>query len=425
MTEFVDSLSLWSHWLVAMAVLVSLSAFFSASETALFFLSHDELRKFRVGTARERAAARLLREPDRLLTAVLFWNLLVNLLYFAVTVVVGHRLAAAGQGAAAGVFGLASLFLLILFGEVLSKSMAVVFRKFLARTVSWPLSLAVRALDPILPRLAHVTRVARRTFWPHVQREPHLEAGDLERLVEVAGQSAEVVEHERQVLHNILDLSEVTVEEVMRPRGTYLTATPPVRLSDLNGEVPPGEYIALVESGSEDVVAAVSVTTLVAFPRRKLEDVVDEVPPVPWCASVAYTLELMRQRWTAVASVVNEYGETIGIVLEEDVLDTLLAARPSRVRRLLQREPVLEVAPHRYHVEGLTTLRYLSARLGVDYEPSPDGLLTVAGLVYEQLESLPAVGDECRWHGWNVRVIEVGPRGRLRVMVSPPVEPEP
>ena len=60
-----------------------------ASETALFYLSHEELRGMRTGTARDRMAAALMRHPDRLLTAVLFWNLVVNLTYFATSVVVG------------------------------------------------------------------------------------------------------------------------------------------------------------------------------------------------------------------------------------------------------------------------------------------------------------------------------------------------
>ncbi|HEX6987250.1 MAG TPA: CNNM domain-containing protein, partial [Planctomycetaceae bacterium] len=63
-------------WLpsLAMLALVAASAFFSASETALFYLSPDELRSMRAGPPREQAAAALLGSPDRLLTGLLFWN---------------------------------------------------------------------------------------------------------------------------------------------------------------------------------------------------------------------------------------------------------------------------------------------------------------------------------------------------------------
>jgi CBS domain containing-hemolysin-like protein len=115
--------------------------------------------------------------------------------------------------------------------------------------------------------------------------------------------------------------------------------------------------------------------------------------------------------------VVNEYGETIGVVTYDDLIDTILGESPSRTRRVLRREPMLEVAPGRYHVDGMTTLRFLSERLGTEYEPTADGLLTVAGMLHEEFERLPLPGDECAWNGWTFRVIEVARRGRVRVMV--------
>ena len=145
---------------------------------------------FRMGRARERVVAQLLSQPDRLLTAVLFWNLIINLTYFAVSIIVAHQLANSGQNAAAGAFGLVSVFGIILLGEVLPKSFAVVFRRRWAKTISWPLAAAVRSLDPILPKLGQLTRIARRTFWPEIRSEPYLNADDLERAVEASKLSA-------------------------------------------------------------------------------------------------------------------------------------------------------------------------------------------------------------------------------------------
>ena len=85
MSDFLHSTEQWLPGLVAMLALMGMSAFLSASETALFYLSHEEIRGFRVGRTRERAAAALLSDPDRVLTGILFWNLVVNLLYFAVS----------------------------------------------------------------------------------------------------------------------------------------------------------------------------------------------------------------------------------------------------------------------------------------------------------------------------------------------------
>src|SRR5690606_3727483 len=105
-----DSAALWLPGVVAMTLLAAASAFFSASETAIFSLSREELRRMQTGNPGERLTATLMRNPDRLLTVILFWNLMINLSCFAVGLVTAKRLVDAQQPAAAGVLGLANLF---------------------------------------------------------------------------------------------------------------------------------------------------------------------------------------------------------------------------------------------------------------------------------------------------------------------------
>jgi len=422
MSDIFPDASLWLPGMVAMAGLTLLSSFFSASETALFFLSRDELRVLRVGKPRERVVADLLSNPDRLLTGVLFWNLVINLSYFAVSIVVAQRLSRAGWTAFAGGYGALSLVAIILFGEVLPKSLAVVSRQRLATLVGWPLAAALRLIDPISDGLNVVTVVARRTFWPHLQREPYLRAEDLELAVRNSELSADVIRQERFVLHNILDLADITVEEVMRPRGSYVCLPVPVGLDDLRrevsiNEVPSNDYVAVRSNHDETIDRAIPLAGFSDIPRENLEDAAEDVVNVPWCATIADTLQQMRDRFCSVAVVVNEYGDTVGMVTYEDIIDTILMPQPSRARRLLNREPVLEVAPDCYQVEGITTLRHLADRLELDYDPAPDSPVTVAGLLYEELEHIPALGDECTWQGYHVRVTQVSPRGQLRVTV--------
>jgi putative hemolysin len=277
-------------------------------------------------------------------------------------------------------------------------------------------------LDPVFPLLGTLTRALRRAFWPDIRPEPYLHADDLERAIETSGLSAESIEHEQQVLHRTLDLSEITVEEVMRPRGTYIVHDTAVTARDV-ARVPSTGYLLLRddEHGAHDpdaIGSAVPLADLSQIPGGRLADLAEPLIHVPWCASLADTLQQLREKLCDVAVAVNEFGETIGIVTYEDIIDTILVDQPSRTKRVLQREPVLEVAPGRYHVDGLTTLRYLAQRLGLEYEPIGDRLVTVAGLLHDELERLPEVGDECRWSGYAFRVIDTPGRGKIRVMVS-------
>jgi putative hemolysin len=418
MSEFLHSTDRWLAGIVAMLVLLALSAFLSASETALFFLSHDEIRAFRVGRPRERAAAALLADPDRILTGILFWNLVVNLLYFAVSIVVSERLLTADLGTAAAVLGFLALVALLLFGEVIPKVSAALFRRRLAPLVTLPIVAMIRVLDPVLPFFRGLTKIARRTFLPHIHQEPYLSTEDLENAVNVSDLSEEMIRQEKQILHNILDLSDITAEEVMRPRGTYPACRTPIRVLDLAAQMPASDYVALVREGSDDVEAAIGLSSFSMISSDHLAEGAEEVVHVPWCAKLGAVLTLMREQVASVASVGNEYGETIGILTYDDILNTVLIPEPDRAARVLSRPPVLEVAPDCYHAEGITSLRHLSGRLGIEYDADADGLVTLAGLLQEKLEHLPAVGDECRWHNFRIRVIEVSKRGRLRAMLT-------
>ena len=418
MIEFVQSLPIWLPGMVAMLILMIASSFFSASETALFYLSHDDVRGLRVGRPREQLVASLLSDPDRLLTAILFWNLIINLSYFAVGVIVAARLSAADQRMAAGVYTVASLLGIILFGEVIPKSIAVVFRHRLASLIGWPLARSVAVLDPWIPLLHRITRSLRRAFWHDIPREPMLDADDLERAVEACQMRADLVQLETQVLHNVLDLSEILVEEVMRPRTSYTAMQAPVQLADLQGHVPPSNFALIQESDSDELQAAIPLTEFSDVPAGDLQVLAERLIYVPWCASLAYTLQLLRDHFSGVAAVINEYGETMGIVTYSDIIDTILLPQPSRARRVLRREPVLEIAPGQYHVDGLTTLRYLSQRLNMDFSPEADSQLTLAGMLQEELEHIPVAGDTCSWRGCDIRVIDVTATGQLRATVT-------
>ena len=279
-----------------MAALTVASGFFSASETAFFYLSRDELRAFQVGRPRERMVAALLRNPDRLLTAILFWNLVTNLTYFTVSILVTRRLETEGHMTAAGLFGFSSLVAIIIFGEVIPKSLAISIRRSLSSWVSYPLAAAVRVLDPIAPSLQSITVLVRRTLWPKFEAEPYLDTDDLERAVETTELSEDLIRQERHLLHNLLDLSEITTEEVMRPRGSYLTFQPPVNLTDLGGRIPPSGYVLLTRPGGESIEGAIPILNFSSLPKEHLEQSAEEVVIVPWCASLAVTLQLLRSR---------------------------------------------------------------------------------------------------------------------------------
>jgi len=132
---------------------------------------------------------------------------------------------------------------------------------------------------------------------------------------------------------------------------------------------------------------------------------------VPWSATVADTLEELQRRDREVAAVVNEFGETIGILTLDDVLDTIFTLSPSRSERLMNREPIQPVGEGLWHLTGMTSLRRLARHFNVTLPPSKS--VTVAGVFHETLQRLPVPGDQCDWGPFRFQVIEVPDRGQM------------
>jgi CBS domain containing-hemolysin-like protein len=388
---------------IAMVLLAVASAFFSCSEAALFSLQPEDRRKLKDGTVPQRMAVKLLDEPEQLLMAILFWNLIVNICFFTISSIISIRLQRDGRHTEAGIVAVSSMFSIILFSEMTPKTLGVLAPQFVASLVSVPLTAAIRVFRPIAPLFSTITRVARRVFFPNFEKEAYLELADLEQAITTATPDDDLAKQERMTLANIVQLSDVTAEELMRPRTVYRTFSPPVSLDDLEGELPPSGYLLVAEQDSEEIVAAIALKLLSSIPRHHLEHFATPVVYVPWSASVATVFEQLNAADCEVAAVVNEFGETVGIVTLEDLLQTVFEDETSRSARIFATASIRQLAENRWEVTGMTSLRRLGRTFDVDLPKSKS--TTVSGIVQETLQRLPEVGDVIEWPPFRFRAI--------------------
>ena len=399
-----------------MALLVCTSAFFSCSEAALFYLRRRDRLEMRSGNKPQRMVVELLLRPERLLNAILFWNLIVNIVYFAVASIISLRLEQEGNSTLAGGFAGGSLLLLIFCSEMIPKNIAVLRPKLIATAVSLPLSVFVKIIEPVLPVLRTITNASRRVLLPKFRPEASLELLDIQKAITLSTTDKELLVQEQAVLNNIVSLTEMRVEELMRPRKQYLSFSPPIRLEHLEGELTPSGYLLVSEENTEEIIAAIPLRYLANLTTNNLERLAEPVCFVPWCSKVGETLDLMQQEDHEVAAVLNEYGETIGIVTYDDILDTLFQEKTSRSQRMLQTSSVESLGEGKWRVTGMTSLRRLKRDLNVDL-PSTRSV-TVSGLLQEVLQRLPKKGDSILWAGLRWDVIGENQRGPLTVQIS-------
>ncbi|MFK7768879.1 MAG: CNNM domain-containing protein [Mariniblastus sp.] len=410
-------------WLITMAVLMACSGFFSASEAALFYLQPRDRREMKNGSPAEKAAAVLLNDPDRLLSAVLFWNLVINIVYFAISSKCAIQLEqdeTMGQTAAV-TFAIVSLLAIIFLSEMMPKSIAVLKPRSLSTLVSLPLLGAVRVVDPLMPLLRSVNLISRRLIWPGFKPEPFMEVSDLERAIEHSGTDAALIKQEQAVLQNIVQLSTIRIEEWMRPRTQFVSFRPPVKLSDLNGTVPASGYLLVTESESEEIEKAIRLDNQYHLEENNLERFAEPVLYLPWCATVADALEKMSHRDHEVTVVVNEFGDTIGILTIEDILETVFVYSPSRSERLLDMPPIEKIGDNKWQVVGIMSLRQLAKRLEVGIPETVS--VTVGGVIQESVQRLAETGDKCQWGPFEFYVAEASQRGTMLIEVQI-VEPD-
>jgi CBS domain containing-hemolysin-like protein len=243
-----------------------------------------------------------------------------------------------------------------------------------------------------------------------------LEVSDLERAIEVTTPDARLAEQERIVLSNIVAMSDIRVDEWMRPRTQFLSFRPPVSLAHLDGKMTPSGYLLVTEPDGDEITAAIDLQNLVEIPSENLEEFASPVSYVPWCATVADAFQQMRQREHDVVAVVNEFGDTIGILTFEDILDTVFTHHPSRSGRLWNRAPIAQMAEGVWQVIGVTSLRRLARYFETELPPSRS--TTLAGVVQETLQRLPAEGDSGRWGPFEFQVIEALDRAHILVELT-------
>lgn len=386
-----------------MGVLILFSALFSGSEAALFSLNQRSRKSLGRAGIGGRVASRLLQDPQRLLSAILFWNLLINMTYFAIAAIVGGKLEFDPQAGSsvAITFTVISLLMIIFFSEMLPKSLAVLAPMRLSVIVGPPLSIAVRVVSPILPLVTVTNLVVRRLIWPNFKPEPEIDLADIERAIELGTDDAALLQRERVALRGLVEMAETRVSELMRPRNKlWLCEGSPDRTAILEGM--PASGFLLVTGKDGVVIKAVAPRML---RPSQLDDLAGAAEPViytPWSALVSQVLDQLNEEDRSVAVVVDEFGEMMGALSIDDILCRALA--PIGDHSLQGESSIQQIDVDHYRVAGSLSLRRLAKRLSIDF--AGEGITTVAGLIQRHNERLPRVGDVAPMDRFVLTVLE-------------------
>jgi len=320
--------------LIFLVALILFSGFFSGSETAMFSLAKVKLLQLREQAhPRAELVDRLLSNPRRLIATIFIGNEMVNIatstLAAAVTEHYLHRL---GPAFVVLVSTSITVPLILLFGEITPKNLAMQLGERWATFASRPLDLLARLFAPLR---AGIEAIADWTVKMVGKRAPVQATGfgedEFRTALEVARQEGAIDPAERQLIHRLLDFGDRAVGDVMTPADRIFALSYNLPLARVIDEVRKSHYsrIPIYERNRNQVIGVLLAKDLVRIAhgsggeRRSLREMLRPPLFVPRSTLCPALLQQFQLRSTHMALVVDEYGRTVGLVTLEDLLEEM------------------------------------------------------------------------------------------------------
>ncbi|MCP4598733.1 HlyC/CorC family transporter [Neptuniibacter sp.] len=380
-----------SFLLGVLCFLILCSAFFSSSETGMMSLNRYRLKHLVKKKHRgARKASNLLARPDRLIGVILIGNNFVNILASAIATVVAVRLWG-DAGIMIATFGLTVVILI--FAEVSPKTMAAMHPEKIAFPAAYVLAPLLKLIYPLVWVINGITNSFLRLFGVKVTGDDshHLSTEELRTLVNEAG--ALLPQNNQDMLLGVLELSEVTVNDVMVPRNEVigidldddidtiieqLSRTEHTRLPVFQGEL--NKVVGLLHMRNlAQVFHQGSVT------KAAILQVIREPYFIPESTPLQTQLLHFQAQNRRIGMVVDEYGDVQGIVTMEDILEEIVGELSSNNSE--EDQDVFLQEDGSYFVDGTAYIRDVNKAL--DWELPTDGPKTMNGLITETIESIP------------------------------------
>jgi len=404
------------HWAegAAFIVFVAAAAFFAASEAAIVGVSRLAVRTFVEKDIRgAQCLAELLVKRNRTLTTVLIANTFVLL---AADSIATELFIHAGVPHAAIWSTLIVTILLLLFGEIIPKTLAVSDSGRTALWIAIPLSRVTWLLTPLTSAFLMATNLIVRLFGVRHRVGPYVTEDDIKQLVNVGVEQKVLEEGERELIHSIIEFGDTIVREVMTPRTDMVTvarAATPRRALDL--VIAEGySKLPVYEENVDNIVGVVHDRELLialangSIATATIASLMRPVVHIPDSKRVSELLREMQRGNFTLAIVLDEYGGTAGLVTMEDLLEEIVGEIRDEHDEG-EEEPIHRLADDEALVKSGTNIEDVNAALGLALPH--EQFETIGGLTVSLFGRLPREGDEVN-AGGDVRLRVERTRGR-------------
>lgn len=414
-------------WISLVAVFVCLitSAFFSGSETALTASSRARMHALeKAGDKRATVVNRLLMTRERLIGGLLIGNNIVNT--SAASLTTGLLLSIFGDAGILYATVLVSVFVIV-FSEILPKTVAINHPDRFSLVVARPVSIIVALFGPLTMAIEAVIRISLRTIGVKVGGIQNvLSASDeLRGQVDLLHKEGGVGKSERDMLGGLLDLDNLEVADIMIHRMNMRTINADLPPAEIVNEALASPYtrIPLWRDKQENIVGLLHAKDLLralngaAGDASKLD--IDDIALDPWfvpnTTSVRDQLRAFLQKKLHFAFVVDEYGEVQGIVTLEDVIEEIVGDIRDEHDSAIQ--GVVVQPDGSVKVDGAVHIRDLNRVM--DWNLPDEEVNTIAGLVAHEAQTIPEMGQSFSFHGFRFEILRKVRQRITQLRVTP------
>ncbi|WP_313236955.1 hemolysin family protein [Sporosarcina ureae] len=398
---------------IALGLCLILSFFLSGSETALTAINRMKVQlRADQGDIKSIKLRKLISKPDRMITAILIGNNVVNILMPTIVTMI-----AIDKGLSIGLLTGILTVVLIIFGEVLPKTIAATFADRIAYIVAPPISVLVKLLIPLTLVLSLFTNFFVRLISKGTVTEATLTKEDVRSMVDIASTEGTFGQDESIRLKGMLDFRDKDVSDVMETHRTDIISLPlDSTYEDVRDVVLQYFYTRYpVYEESIDKVVGIFYSKMIIewsmFPERSFADVIDRHPLfVVQTASVELVFKRMLTQKKHMAIVLDEYGGTLGIVTQEDIIEEMIGQDIEDETDVEEESMVFEKEENHLVCQGRLEIEDVIELLDIEIPTDHD---TIGGFVFQEIGHIPEEGEK---FSYNSLLFEIEEMDRTRIL---------
>ncbi|MGD6804017.1 HlyC/CorC family transporter [Rossellomorea vietnamensis] len=408
-----DDIPLYS--LIFLGVLILLSAFFSSAETAYSSVNKIRLRNYESEGARGSKKALYIAENfDRALSTILIGNNIVNIAAASISAKLATDLFGGNAGLVISTFGMT--ILILIFGEILPKSLAKENAETYSLQISGILYLLIKVLTPVnfffIKLKDWVSRVfSKNDYMPSVTEE------ELKVMLDISEEEGVIDRDERELIHRSMDFDDIMVSEVLTPRIDVMAAEVNQSVEEIKEIFFEERFsrIPIYEDHIDNVIGILSekefYTHLLKYGEANIRELIREPMFVFESAKISTLLTKLQKDKVHMAIVVDEFGGTTGLITLEDILEEIVGEiwdeQDEKFHSMKKISDNVYTFDSQYQLDEFTDLLNL---------PEPESSYhTIGGWVVESFEDIPSEGESFDYENVKITVEEVDNR-RIRTI---------